>query len=386
MGYKLINTNKMRYRATFSIQFYCRKAKQNKKGEAPIEMGINFQGQRFFINLPRKANPKTFPKGDEDYINTIERRIRLFEQECLDDGECITADSIKAFIRNGYSRPGKSVESMWESFFASCKHKVSVGKLTAGVCRKYELVWERFVTYTGLDIKQKATSIKPGMVRRFCEYLDDTYENSTSCGMQQKLKSVMLFARENGYLTVCPFQEKIVKIEKRVEIPSEQDFLNIIGLDLTFNKSLEKVRDLWVFASGSGLAYCDCALLQPEDIVVDKDIYYIKKRRRKTGVEFFSILLPWAVDIVKKYNFRLPVISNQKTNTYLKTIGDIAGSKVQLHFHLARHIYCHKLLNKYKLSYQTAAKMLGHSGTKQTFHYGQLWDRTVIDEFRSRVG
>ena len=138
----------MRYRATFSIQFYCRKAKQNKNGEAPIEMGINFQGTRFFINLPRKANPKRFPKGDEDYLNIIERRIRTYEQECLDDGESVTVEGIKDFIRNGYSRPGKSVEAMWDAFFSSCRHKVSVGKLTAGVCRKYELVWENGWTTT----------------------------------------------------------------------------------------------------------------------------------------------------------------------------------------------------------------------------------------------
>lgn len=375
----------MRYRATFSIQFYCRKAKQNKKGEAPIEMGINFQGTRFFINLPRKSSPKTFPRGETDYLNIIERRIRNFEQECLDDGECITVESIKAFIRNGYSRPGKSIEGMWGEFFSSCKHKVSVGKMTPGVCRKYELVWEKFIQVSGIDSGQRATSITPGMVRRFCEWLDDNYENSSSCGMQQKLKSVLLFGRENGYLTVSPFQERITKVEKRIEIPSEEDFRKIIGTPLD-NKSLEKVRDLWVFAAGSGLAYCDCALLSPGDIMVQEGLYYIKKTRRKTGVEFLSVLLPWAVDIVKKYDGRLPVISNQKINTYLKTIGDICGVSVSLHFHLARHLYCHTLLNKYKVSYQAAAKMLGHSQLKMTMHYGRLWDNTVLEEFKLHQG
>ena len=371
----------MRYRATFSIQFYCRKAKQNKNGEAPIEMGINFQGSRFFINLPRKANPKTFPKGVEDYLNIIEKRIRNFEQECLDEGEGITVEGIKTFIRNGYSRPGKSIEAMWESFFSSCKHKVTVGKLSAGVCRKYELVWEKFVEFSGIDTKQRATSIAPGVVRRFCEWLDDNYENSSSCGMQQKLKSILLFGRENGYLNILPFQEKIIKVEKMIEIPSEADFIKIVTTPLG-NKSLEKVRDLWVFASGSGLAYCDCVLLSKEDFGDDNGTYFIKKRRRKTGVEFFSVLLPWAVDIAKKYDFNIPVISNQKVNTYLKTIGDICGVKVPLHFHLARHLYCHKLLNQYKMSYQAAAKCLGHSQIKMTMHYGKLWDSTVMDEFR----
>lgn len=372
----------MRYRATFSIQFYCRKAKTNKTGEAPIEMGINFQGNRFFINLPRKSNPKIFPRGEEDYINLVERRIREFELDCLDDGEAITVEGIKAFIRNGYSRPGKSIKGLWEAFFSTCKHKVNIGKMSPGVCRKYELVWIKFLDYLGLDTGAKASSITPGMVREFCEYLEGNYENSSACGMQQKLKSVFLFGKDNGYFTISPFKEKIVKKEKVIEVPSEEEFVKIVSTPLN-NLSLEKVRDLWVFASGCGLAYCDCARLSPDDFSLQDGLYYIKKKRQKTDVEFVSVLLPWAVDIAKKYDFNIPVISNQKVNVYLKTIGDLCGVKIPLHFHLARHLYCHKLINQYKMSYQAAAKMLGHSQIKMTMHYGKMWDSTVLDEFKS---
>jgi hypothetical protein len=34
------------------------------------------------------------------------------------------------------------------------------------------------------------------------------------------------------------------------------------------------------------------------------------------------------------------------------------------------------------MSYQAAAKCLGHSQIKMTMHYGKLWDSTVMDEFR----
>ena len=167
-------------------------------------------------------------------------------------------------------------------------------------------------------------------------------------------------------------------------MPTEDEFMRIVTTPMD-NKSLEKVRDLWVFASGSGLAYCDCVSLKQEDFREDQGTYFIKKRRRKTGVEFFSVLLPWALDVAKKYGFNIPVISNQKINCYLKTIGDLCNVSIPLHFHLARHMYCHKLLNQYKMSYQVAAKMLGHSQIKMTMHYGQMWDSTVLDEFRART-
>ena len=47
---------------TFSVGFYCRPSRKSPKGGAPIQMGINLQGERFFVSLPRKANPKQFKK------------------------------------------------------------------------------------------------------------------------------------------------------------------------------------------------------------------------------------------------------------------------------------------------------------------------------------
>lgn len=373
----------MRYRATFSIQFYCRAAKQNKKGEAPIEMGVNFQGQRFFINLPRKAKPKTFPKGLNDYLNIIERRIRTFEQDCLDDGEAVTIESIKAFIRNGYQRPGKSISGLAEAFFLSVQHKVDMGKVSAGVYRKYQLVWEKFLEVCKVDIQQKATSIKPQDIRYFCEYLEANYENSSAAGMEQKLKTILSFGRDNGYLQVMPFQEKIRKIEKKIEIPTRAEFDRIKNLDLSYNQSLERVRDLWIFASGSGLAYCDCAALLPGDFSESEGMVYIKKPRGKTGIEYLSVLLPWALEVADKYNRKLPVISNQKVNAYLKVIATLAGVGINITFHKARHYYASTLLNDYHLSLETTGKALGHSrGGKITAHYAKLFDRTVLDEFK----
>ena len=127
-----------RYTATFSIQWYCRKAKTNKAGEAPIEMGINYQGDRFFINIPRKAVPGDFErimrsrKGDDlkDYLNSLERRIRGYEEECIQDGEAVTVEGIKAFIKSGYTRPGKSVQALFDQFFASLDKKMKSGRLS----------------------------------------------------------------------------------------------------------------------------------------------------------------------------------------------------------------------------------------------------------------
>ena len=47
---------------TFSISFYCRGSKVNKHGVAPLELCLNINQERLFVNLPVKFNPKVFAK------------------------------------------------------------------------------------------------------------------------------------------------------------------------------------------------------------------------------------------------------------------------------------------------------------------------------------
>lgn len=379
-----------RYTATFSINWYCRKAKTNKTGEAPIEMGINFQGQRFFINIPRKAAPDDFErimrskKGDDlkDYLNSLERRIRGFEEECIQDGEAVTVEGIRDFIKAGYTRPGKSVQAMLDAFMVTINKRYNSGRLTRGVYRKYEMVIERFIKTTGIDPLNRATSITPGTVRKYCEWCDDTYVNSTAVGMKTKLKSIMLFGRDNGYMNINPFQERISKENKVVDVMTDDDVKKIQRKHFD-NKRLEQVRDAFLFSCGTGLAYVDIANLKEEDIKINNlGQYYINKERAKTGVKYTIVLLPIAVEIYKK---GLPrIVSNQKMNEYLGEIGNICETSIKPHFHLARHYYAITLLNKYKLSYEVVARCMGHSNTKITRHYSKMLNNTVFEAFVNR--
>ncbi len=85
---------------------------------------------------------------------------------------------------------------------------------------------------------------------------------------------------------------------------------------------LDRVRDFWLFMFFTGQGYNEVARFNSAD--VDNDgIWFV--RRSKTG-ELFELPLPEkAKEILRKYDNILPVLSNQKTNEYLKEIGKIAG-------------------------------------------------------------
>ena len=144
---------------------------------------------------------------------------------------------------------------------------------------------------------------------------------------------------------------------------------------------------MFIFACGSGLSFCDCMALKQADFVEKDGKLCIFKERKKTGIKFYSVLLPWAVDIYKKYggDFSSIKISNQKTNSYLGEIKDICGIDKHLHFHLARHFYGMYMLNN-KVPLTTVSKLLGHSNTTQTQHYAKALETTILDDVSKVIG
>jgi len=86
---------------------------------------------------------------------------------------------------------------------------------------------------------------------------------------------------------------------------------------------LEQVRDLFCFASFTGQRWSDIASFKKEEIVDDSWIFKAEKTGKQTIVPFIGFIAP-ALTILKKYNFKLPEISNQKFNDYVKEAAEVA--------------------------------------------------------------
>lgn len=116
---------------------------------------------------------------------------------------------------------------------------------------------------------------------------------------------------------------------------------------------------------------------------IDNDV--IIGKRKKTDVQFVIPLLPVAKEILIKYNYELPIISNQKYNAYLKVLGDVAGMNRNLHSHLGRHTFACLLLNS-GVDMKTISRSLGHTSIKTTERiYAQMSNDTVIKNIRKAL-
>ena len=79
--------------------------------------------------------------------------------------------------------------------------------------------------------------------------------------------------------------------------------------------------------------------------------------RAKTKQTFTIPLLSPAMAVLKKYQNKLPVISNVKYNEYLKVIAQAAGIDKPVSSHWARHTGATLLLNEGGMDLKTVAKI-----------------------------
>ncbi len=182
-------------------------------------------------------------------------------------------------------------------------------------------------------------------------------------------------AMEEGYVRRNPY--KWLHIEKDKDSGLQkyltfEEFKKIEEAKMP-TKSLERVRDVFVFQTYTCMAYTD---LCDFDVSQVKDGIYTGNRG-KTGKEFSFLLMEPALAILAKYNNTLPIISNVKYNQYLKDVAHIAGIDKSVTCHWARHTGATILLNEGGVDMEVIAKVLGDTVEQVRRTYAKLLDKTV---------
>lgn len=377
-------------RTTFSVNFYARRSKTNKKGEAPLECSIVINGERVMFNLAMKCRPEDFnrkrkPKELEDYLSITRNKLYDVINQMLEASIPVTAENVRKYMRNGGVK-SYTIRNLFTDYLHILAKRVDVD-MSMAVYRKYELVRNRF--FTNMDPDLECNAITNAVIKSFVTELYADYDDSTAAGYATRLKTFIKFGIDNGKLKTNPFGGiKITKGWKPIEMLSDEELERIKTKDFGVER-INRVRDIFMFACGSGMAYIDIKELKPEDFQEVDGKLCVIKNRHKTNNTFVAVLLPCAVEVARRYNFDLGsvVISNQKMNAYLTEIRDICKvtSVKSLHTHLGRHWYCNHLLNL-GIRPETVAKAAGHSNYKTLMkHYARIEEVTTVKEIYSKL-
>ena len=282
-------------------------------------------GNKFpFLNGKNKA---IFLESIKMQLNRYSDLMQKTESERKKINEPFTSNTLKKVFDEEFKRVAKGKNVFFETYDDFFNEKVGQLQWTAGTKTRYQNIrniLERFeiaksypLTFNRIDEKFFA---------EFTDYSLNTLKhvNGTYLRNLTFFKTFMNWAinRKCTYndkfkkFNIDDSKKHIIKESVTSQVALTIEDLNIIMKHEFKSKSLERVRDIFVLQCVTGMRYGELSLISRAN-VTDSNI--ILKEEKGVFKEPRNIpLTTLSKYILLKYDFKLPLIANQKQNEFLK--------------------------------------------------------------------
>ena len=391
-------------RKRFSILFFIKRSKLLKNGEAPLRVRVTYDKLYVELQLKRSIQVQLWSQEKEcaigkdrnsvelnHYIDVLRVRFYQIYQDLELEGKLMSARAIvNRYLGN--DETNKTLYNVFKEHNDNCRKLIGKDYVEITIrrydnCLKYlmELVKR---SYNQDDILLR--EVNGELVRNFEMYLktEKRCAQNTVIRYMKCFKKVINLAIANEWIIKNPFAGiKFHEVAVNKEFLTMEE-INAIAAKEFHIQRLEIVRDVFLFCCMTGLAFIDVYNLREEHIIKDNSgAMWIRKTREKTNNMCNIPLLSLPIQILEKYadnphclkkGVLLPVMCNQKMNSYLKEIADFCGIKKNLTTHTARHTAASVVFLANGVSLPNVAKMLGHSSTRMTQHYAKVLDSSIM--------
>jgi len=395
-----------------SVLFFVKRTKTNVNGLLPIFIRITVNGERIEFSTKRfTPSDKWSVEGNRmkgtsaearatnSYLDTLKSKVYDYQQQLIREDELVNAENMRNKIQ-GVEKRSHMVVSIFQQH--NDEIKALIGKDYAAATHvRYETSLKH--TEDFLKWKYKVSDID---IRKIDHEFITSYEfylkSVCNCCQNTTSKYIKNFGKiiriclANGWIQKNPF---INYKSKMVEV--ERAFLSMEEIETMLNKvfvsdRLNQVKDIFLFSCFTGLAYADVKKLSRKNIAIGVDgDHWIYINRTKTDTRSNIPILPIASFLLEKYKEHpqvvnqeklLPILSNQKMNSYLKEIADACDINKELTFHIARHTFATTVTLSNGVPIESVSKMLGHKNLKTTQHYAKILDLKVSNDMQILKG
>ena len=305
-------------------------------------------------------------------------------------------------IKSEYLGKKEDIDTLLQLFD---KHNADIARqvgisASSATLQKYNVCERHFREFLQRNYKRsdiKLSELTYTVIREFDIYLRTVVGQNpnTATKTMKTFKTITILGQKMGVLYHDPFLNHRFHLEPvNRGFLTDEEIMKIANKEIAIQR-LELVRDVFIFSCFTGLAYIDVSNLTPDNIVTLDDKQWIMTKRQKTSVETNVLFLDIPKNIIAKYSHKtyrngklFPILTNQKTNAYLKEIADICGIKKNLTFHLARHTFATMSLSK-GVPMESVSKMLGHTNIKTTQLYARITNKKVehdMEQLADKLG
>lgn len=322
--------------------------KVNMFAATPLSVPVEFWNQTAKRNRDKIRDRVEFLERDwyKDQIEGIEKHVKNTYQQLKEEP---TPEWLKDTI-DQYFHPKKDEKQVClfefiNKYIESSKNRINpkTGKrIAASTIKKYTTCYNYLIEYSMFKKRSiDFQDIDMNFYTDFIKFLNKKIVNKgkdkdgnqieetglavNTVGKQiAVLKGFMNEATEQCHNTFSGHLNKkftILTEESDAVYLDEKELDKLVNLDLSTNKRLEKVRDLFLVGCWTGCRFSDFSTITPEQVT--NGFLYVQQE--KTGAKVVIPLHPVVKSILEKYKGNLPPApSNQKFNEYIKEVCELA--------------------------------------------------------------
>ncbi|MGK0291555.1 MAG: site-specific recombinase XerD [bacterium] len=325
-----------------------------------------------------------------NFLDALRNNLYDHHTEMIKNGDLVTAKKLKdKFL--GIEEDQRSLLEVFEYHNNQMKELVGVSYAAATI-KRYDTTIDHVQRFLKHQYKRKDIPLRQ-IKYSFITDLEHYFKTVRKCNHNSTLKyiknvrKVINLAIKNEWLDKDPFakyQAKLVEVKR--EYINKEELQRLATLKLSIPR-LDMVRDMFIFACYSGLAYIDISNLTKDNIRIGIDGYkWIIMERKKTKTPSNIPLLPIAEELVEKHedfpgkktdDHIFPNFSKKKLNTYLKELADLASIDKNLTFHIARHTFATTVTLANGVPIESISSMLGHKSIRTTQIYSKVVNEKV---------
>lgn len=396
---------------SFGLMFFMRKPKNSPNGIYPVYLRITVDGKSSELSTKRKCHTSNWSAktgrstGSKEttrelnsFLDTLTQQVYQAKRRLMEADKELTAEAIKKNM-TGADEDKKTIIEVFNKHNQQLK-ALEGKEFASNTIKRYATTLEHTKSFLKWKYGEEDLDIRKLNHETIAEFdfwlkgIQKCNHNSTMKYLSN-FKKIVLIAVKNKWLSSDPFANfKFTKKPVQRHALTENE-LNAIATKNFKNERLQSVRDIFIFSCYTGLSYADVQKLRRDElhIGIDKNLW-IFTNRQKTGASTRMPLMPEALAIVEKYKTHprcvvsgllLPILSNQKMNSYLKEIADTCDIGKPLTFHIARHTFATTVTLSHGVPIETVSKILGHSSIKQTQHYAKITDNKVSDDINQLI-
>lgn len=332
-------------------------------------------------------------------IKQLTEKINRYYKQILDEQGYITAELVKNAV-GGIGRKKENLLELFREHNEEYAKQVGVTR-SAETMRNYISVYNQTksflcIHYNAEDIPLRQLELS--FIEKFDSFMriEQEFTAHTVSSYTIMLRKIVRRAISQGILHKNPFASYIPEQPPRKRRHMTQEELDKFMNVSIVSKRVCHTRDMFIFATFTGLSYADMCNLSEENIYQEQNgSLWLKIKRQKTGSKCNIPLLDVPLQIMEKYKserkgnkiFNMIYLSCMNVN--LKKIGKLCGIERTITYHQSRHNFGTLITLSQGVPMETVSQMMGHKCIKTTQIYAKLTRQKLNEDMKklsSRIG